>query len=116
MKATSEIFSANLRRLLEDKQKTQRALAKYVGATEATVSRWVNGEVVPRHARLDKVCEFLMCDPKDLLLDGEKAQVLLPEDVLAEELRENPLLFRLMIVAMRASDEDIARAIKVLKQ
>lgn len=116
MKTTSEIFSANLRRLLEDKQKTQRALAKYVGATEATVSRWVNGEVVPRHARLDKVCEFLMCDPKDLLLDGEKAQVLLPEDVLAEELRENPLLFRLMIVAMRASDEDIAKAIKVLKQ
>ena len=28
MKTTSEIFSANLRRLLEDKQKTQRALAK----------------------------------------------------------------------------------------
>ena len=116
MKTTSEIFSANLRRLLEDKQKTQRALAKYVGATEATVSRWVNGEVVPRHARLDKVCEFLMCAPEDLLLDADKTQVLLPEDVLAEELRENPLLFRLMIVAMRADDEAIARAIKVLKQ
>lgn len=62
------------------------------------------------------MCEFLMCAPEDLLLDADKTQVLLPEDVLADELRERPLLFRLMIVAMRADDEAIRDAIMLLKK
>lgn len=116
MKTTAQIFSENLRRLLEEKNKTQRTLAKLTGTTEATVSRWVNGDVVPRHAKLDSICEVLMCSPEDLMLDKDKTVTLLPEDVVAEELRERPLLFRLMIVAMRADDEAIRDAIMLLKK
>ena len=116
MKTTAQIFSENLRRILEEKNKTQRSLARLTGTTEATVSRWVNGEVVPRHAKLDSICEVLMCSLEDLMLDKDKTAVLLPEDVVADELRERPLLFRLMIVAMRADDEAIQNAITLLKQ
>lgn len=116
MKTTQQIFSENLRRLLEQKQKTQRDLAKFIPTTEATVSRWINGSAMPRYKMIDRTCQFLMCSPEDLMLDSNKTQVLLPEDVVADELRERPLLFRLMIVAMRADDEAIKNAIIQLKK
>lgn len=116
MKTTIEIFSANLRRLLEEKKKTQRQLARYIPTTEGTVSRWVNAEAMPRNATMDKVCAFLMCSPEDLMLDNDKTAVLLPEDVIADEIRERPLLFKLFLVAMRASDKEIENCIKLLKK
>ena len=116
MKSTQQIFSENLRSLLEQKNKTQRDLAKFIPTTEATVSRWINGTVMPRYKMIDRTCQFLMCSPEDLMLDKDKTAVLLPEDVVADELRERPLLFRLMIVAMRADDEAIRDAIMLLKK
>lgn len=116
MKSTQQIFSENLRSLLEQKKKTQRDLAKFIPTTEATVSRWINGTVMPRYKMIDRTCQFLMCSPEDLMLDKDKTVTLLPEDVVAEELRERPLLFRLMIVAMRADDEAIRDAIMLLKK
>jgi len=116
MKSTQRIFSENLRSLLEQKNKTQRDLAKFIPTTEATVSRWINGTVMPRYKMIDRTCQFLMCSPEDLMLDRDKTVTLLPEDVLADELRERPLLFRLMIVALRADDEAIRDAIMLLKK
>ena len=116
MKTTQQIFSENLRNLLEQKKKTQRDLAKFIPTTEATVSRWINGTVMPRYKMIDRTCQFLMCSPEELMLDSDRAETLLPEDVVAEELRERPLLFRLMLVAMRADDEAIKEAIIQLKK
>ena len=116
MKTTAEIFSENLRRLLEEKKKTQKALAKFVPTTEATVSRWINGSAMPRYNMIDKICAFLMCSPEDLMLDKDRAVTLLPEDVMSEELKERPILFKLMLVAMRASDEEVSEAIQLLKK
>ena len=50
------------------------------------------------------------------MLDRDKTVTLLPEDVVADELRERPLVFRLMIVALRADDEAIRDAIMLLKK
>lgn len=116
MKTTSEIFSENLRRLLEEKKKTQKALAKFVPTTEATVSRWINGVAMPRYNMIDRICAFLMCSPEDLMLDSEKTAVLLPEDVMVDEIKERPILFKLFLVAMRASDEEVSEAIELLKK
>ena len=116
MKSTQEIFSENLRRMLEEKHKTQKALAKFIPTTEATVSRWINGTSMPRYKMIDRTCQFLMCSPEDLMLDKDKTVTLMPEDVVAEELRERPLLFRLVIVAMRADDEALKDAIIRLKK
>lgn len=116
MKTTIQIFSENLRRLLEKQNKTQRALAKFVPTTEATVSRWVNAEAMPRNNTMDRVCAFLMCSPEDLMLDNEKTTMLLPEDVIAEEIRERPLLFKLFVTALRATDSEIEKAIEGMKR
>ena len=116
MRTSVEIFSSNLRRMLEENRKTQRDLARYLKVTEATVSRWVNAESMPRHAMLDKVAAFFICSPDELTTDRQRTVTLLPQDVIADELHQNPKLFQLFIVAMKATDEQIDACIKLLKK
>lgn len=112
MKTMNEIFSKNLRNVLYAKDRTQVALAKAVGVSEASVSKWVNGEAVPRPKMVDKICAFLGCTREDLSVDHDQAVELAPEDVIAEELREHPRVFKLMIHALRLSDAGVDELIK----
>ena len=116
MKTTLEIFSENLRDLLDKQHKTQRALAKYMQVTEATASRWVNGEAMPRADKVDKMAHFFMCSTDELTSSSERNLPLMPEDVIAEELRENAKLFKLFLVASKATDEQIEACIALLKK
>lgn len=63
----NEIFAKNLRNRLIMANKTQAALAKYVGVSTATVCEWTKGRKVPRMSRVDKICECLSCKRSDLL-------------------------------------------------
>ena len=116
MRTSVDIFSENLRKMLDDRRRTQRDLAKYLNVTDATVSRWVNAESMPRHAMLDKIATFFTCSPDELTQDRQRVAVLMPEDVIADELHNNPKLFQLFIVAMKATDEQIDACIKLLKK
>ena len=98
--------------MLYAKDRTQVALAKAVGVSETSVSHWVNGDVVPRPKKIDEICRFLGCIREDLTSDHEQTVELAPEDVMAEELKENPKLFKLMIYAMRLSDDGLNELIK----
>lgn len=112
----NEIFSTNLRNLLYARNKSQVELAKALGVSETSVSFWVNGTTVPRHKTIDKICQFLRCTRDDLLVDHTQIAEVAPEDVMADELRERPKLFKLMLYASRLSDAElddlIARAKK----
>ena len=112
MKTMYEIFSRNLRNMLYAKNKTQAQLAKAVKVTETSVSHWVNGEVVPRPKKVDEICKYLNCTREDLTIDHEQTVEQAPEDVMAEQLRENPKLFKLMIYAIRLSDDGLDALIK----
>ena len=114
MKTSTEIFADNLRNLLLSKNKTQADLRRYLNVTDATVSRWANGEAMPRSAMLDRICVFLNCTPEDLLADKNKVVVLAPEDVIAEEIHNNPRLFRLMMYASRLTDEQLDKIIAIV--
>ena len=114
MKTSKEIFAENLRDMLITKNKKQSDLAKFCGTTEATASRWVNGESMPRADMLDKICNYLRCMPDDLLKDKNKVVEMAPEDVLAEELHNNSRLFRLMYYASRLSDEQLDSLISIV--
>lgn len=116
MKSSIEVFSDNLRNKLEEKRKTQRQLAKALNVTEPTVSRWINGEAMPRHNMLDRIAQYLMCSPDDLTASPQRTVTLLPEDVMADELRNNGKLFQLFLVAMKATDEQIDACIALLKK
>lgn len=60
--------------LLAQRKKTSRELAQYVGITEQNISLIRSGRVKGmRFSTLEKICEFLECQPGDLLVyDSEE--------------------------------------------
>lgn len=63
---------------------TQKQLAEAIGATQAEISRWENGEVNPRTETLEAMAEHFGCSVDDLLYqrrsDQAKPQQILPVD------------------------------------
>jgi len=58
----------NLDAMLVKRKKRSKELAKYVGITEQNISLLKTGQVRGiRFNTLDKICEFLECQPGDLL-------------------------------------------------
>lgn len=114
MTSSKEVFGRNLRNRLMDKNKSQNDLARYLKVTATTVSRWANGEALPRAKMIDRICVFLACTPEDLMTDHSKVAVLMPEDVIAEEIHNNPRLFQLFVSAIGAEDKDIVHCIEYL--
>ena len=111
-----QTFSRNLRNRLEAKRKTQADLARALDVSQVSVSNWINGETLPRPKMIERICRFVMCSADDLMTDHTKTAELAPEDVIAEELRDRPRLFKLMLYAAKLNDEElddlIARAKK----
>lgn len=114
MKTSTEIFAENLRDMLMVKNKRQADLKRYLKVTDTTVSRWANGESMPRANMIDRICMFLHCTPEDLLTDKTKTVELAPEDVIAEEIHNNPRLFRLMMYATRLTDDQLDKIISIV--
>lgn len=54
-----EKFVKRLQILLEEKNINQKELANYVGVTEVTISRYMNGERKPRIEIVNKIAEVL---------------------------------------------------------
>lgn len=116
MKTTTELFGENLRYKLIEQRKNQADIARYLKVTEATVSRWVNGLSMPRSAMIDKLCTFLHCSVEDLTTDHSKPVEYAPEDIIAEQINENPRLMRLMLHAMKLSDAELDKLIEDIKK
>lgn len=115
MKTTAELFGENLRNQLYAKGKTQADISRNLNVTEASVSRWVNGQSVPRATMIDKLCLFLNCSVEDLTTDHNKPVEYAPEDIIAEQIKENPRLMRLFIYAIKLSDMELDKLIEGLK-
>lgn len=112
MKTSLEIFSTNLNNLLIAKQKSQSDLARFLKTTPTTVSKWVTGKAMPRPKMVDGICRFLLCSPEDLMTDHSQVAVMLPQDIIAEEIENNPRLMRLMFYFMKMSDEELDKEIE----
>lgn len=106
-KTMNEIFSENLRNQLFLKRWSQADLARKMNTSEASVSKWCLGTSVPRPKKIDQLCQLFGCTVEDLTTDHTKVVVLAPEDVMAEELRNNPRLFTLMYYASRLTDAEL---------
>ncbi|MFM1896251.1 MAG: hypothetical protein RLZZ385_1325 [Pseudomonadota bacterium] len=58
----------NLDAMLAQRKKRSKELAEYVGITEQNISLLKTGRVKGiRFATLEKICEFLECQPGDIL-------------------------------------------------
>lgn len=113
MKPIKETFAENLRLMLKAEQKTQGDLAKAVGVSQTSVSHWVNAEILPRPKTVDDICKYLGCTVDYLMADQNKEVELAPEDIIAEEIHDNPHLMRLMLNAMKLTDEQIDKLTKI---
>ncbi len=116
MRSSKEIFAENLRDMLIAKHKKQADLARFTGATSATVTYWCNGQAMPRANMIDKICLFLNCSVEDLTVDHTKPVIYEPEEIIAEQIHENPRLMRLMLHAMKLTDEELDRLIEEIKK
>ena len=63
----TEVFSANLRRIMQEKRYRAVDIVNGMGVSKQIVSSWVNGQRVPRMRMLDSLCEFLNVRRSDLL-------------------------------------------------
>lgn len=114
MRTSTEIFGENLRNMLIAKNRTQADLKRYLKVTDTSVSRWANGLAMPRPAMVDRICVYLGCSPEDLLTDHTKVIELEPEDVIAEEIRNNSRLFRLMFYASKLTNDQLDKIIGIV--
>lgn len=108
----TELFAYNLRNILYDKGKTQAELAKGCKTSQTSVSQWVNGVVMPRPWMIDRICDYLGCTYEELTTDNTRPVEYAPEDILAEEIRDNPRLMRLMFYFMKLSDAELDKEIE----
>lgn len=65
------VFSNSLRKLLEEKDKTQKDLADYVGVSPASVNFWFNGKKIPKIDKIKKIASFFHVDVSELLSDPD---------------------------------------------
>ena len=72
-KEVSRIFANNLRGLMSIHNINQKELAQKLGASESSVSNWLNGINVPRTGVLQKLTEIFDCRVSDLLISKEKS-------------------------------------------
>ena len=79
------IFARNLCELLEEHEKTQADLARYIGVSSATVSDWSNGKKMPRADKVSIIANWLGVDLSELLTEKKKAVTI---DTIAAGLNE----------------------------
>lgn len=60
-------IGSNLKNMLKECIMTQKELAKYSGIDKSTISRYVNGELMPSVKNLINICDVLDCELDELI-------------------------------------------------
>lgn len=61
-----------IKSVLADKNKNNKELAKHLGKTETTVSRWCTNDIQPSIETLYEISKFLKVDIRELLVSTGK--------------------------------------------
>ena len=70
-----EVFSRNLRKLLNSKGIDQRVLSEHLGLSEMAVSHWVNGTKYPRMTNVQRIADYFGVKKSDLIEEHENKKV-----------------------------------------
>ena len=84
-----EAFARNLRKYLNQSQKTQKELAEIVGVSAPTLNDWVSGKKYPRIEKIDLLANYFGISKTDLI---EARPAVVAEDNHSIQGRENELL------------------------
>lgn len=77
-KSIQETFSKNLKKLLNERDKTQLELAKSIGVSNTTINNYVMGYNMPRMDKVDKICSFFGIKRSDLISEPQPFLDLIP--------------------------------------
>ncbi len=61
-----------IKSVLADKNKNNKELAKHLGKTETTISRWCTNDIQPSIETLYEISKFLKVDIRELLVSTGK--------------------------------------------
>ena len=105
------IFAANLNNFLELNGYNQADLARHMGVSTTTSSKWCTGKTAPRLDKIQKICNWLGIEKEDLL-----SRKVAPDETyyidkdareLAEFLYKNPEYRVLFDATRKVKPEDI---------
>lgn len=115
-----EVFAENLRYFMDQSDKTQADLMRYMKVSSATASDWVNGRKMPRADKLQALASWLGTELSALLTkrDEQSSHYYLdPETAeMAQQLFNNRDMRILFDAARDSKPEDLAMAADLLKR
>lgn len=91
---SKQVFSKNLRSLIEKSGKTQKEVADVVGVAPPTFNEWLSGKKFPRIDKIQKLADYFGILKSDLI-----------EEKMTEEKEKDNELLAEIIVRMRMDDE-----------
>lgn len=109
-KELREIFSMNLKYWLDQRNRTQADLRRFMNVSSATVSDWCNGRKIPRTDKIGAICAWLNIELDDLLTQKtEPEPYYLNDDArdIAQFLFENPEYRVLFDASRKVKKEDL---------
>ena len=67
MSSQKQIFSSNLLYIMHKKSITRTQLSDKTGIPYTTITNWIKCETYPRTKALNKLADYLQCDPYELI-------------------------------------------------
>lgn len=114
-----KIFSENLNRLLQDREKTQSEVAKEIDVSPQTFNTWTQGIAIPRMGKIQRLADYFHVEKSALLDKASQEQTYYtnPETAkVAQEIFDNSDLRILFDAAKDSTPEQLQLAAEMLRQ
>lgn len=114
-----KIFSENLNRLLQDREKTQSEVAKEIDVSPQTFNTWTQGIAIPRMEKIQRLADYFHVEKSALLDKASQEQTYYtnPETAkVAQEIFDNSDLRILFDAAKDSTPEQLQLAAEMLRQ
>ena len=114
-----KIFSENLNRLLQGREKTQSEVAKEIDVSPQTFNTWTQGIAIPRMGKIQRLADYFHIEKSALLDKASQEQTYYanPETAkVAQEIFDNSDLRILFDAAKDSSPEQLKLAAEMLRQ
>lgn len=115
-KNQKKIFSENLNKLLQDREKSQLEVAKDIDVAPQTFNSWVKGVAIPRMGKVQRLADYFHVE-KSTLLDEPREAIEFytafkdqKDAELAEKVVNNKSLANLVDLLTQLPEEDVSKA------
>lgn len=115
---SKQVFSKNLRNLMEKSGKTQKEVADVVGVAPPTFNEWLSGKKFPRIDKIQKLADYFGILKSDLIEEKmteekEKDNEILAEIIVRMRMDED---FKSLVESLYLLDSDKIQGVKQLLQ